>query len=122
MGRSHGEKAERFAQREYGFEPSDADTHDGVDGSTWYEVKSCQRRDSDGAKGRFRLWRQQHEALLEKDRSETAWYVFVLYTSSGSYVSHKRVHASTVSVSSWNKGHPDGEQFKLPYQDVFPLE
>lgn len=65
---AQGESIEQYRARQRG---SDADHtpdewFDVLDGWTPIEVKSTTRRLSSGRRGRLRLWRTQHETLLEQ--------------------------------------------------------
>lgn len=63
-----GTQAEEYVARQMNGERTpnawyDVDAGDG----TLIEVKSTQGRLSDGRRGRFRLWKEQHEALRDHD-------------------------------------------------------
>jgi len=105
----------------------DADTHDLVTaGDGWVEVKSTFRRLESGAKGRFRLFENQHEPLVAKDRRDTAYYVFVLYDTDNGRAMLSRQKPADIGRTirgrgGWNRsGHNSmGLQHKLPYETIF---
>jgi len=68
-----GTQAENYVARQTGGERTpnawfDVEAPDGI-----IEVKSTQERLSSGRRGRFRLWRDQHQNL--KDHGGTYWFV-----------------------------------------------
>jgi hypothetical protein len=110
-----------------------------TDGADWHdatkknsdgvlEVKSAATVLESGEKGRFRLWKEQHEKLVEYDREESAFYVFVLFDVSRSDVRARMKRMSPADVGHkiagfggwYTSGHDSkGMQFKLPYDGVF---
>lgn len=125
-----GQLAERIAAEQYSgmsqfgvenFDISDSDT------GQLGEVKSTATELSSGAKGRFRLWKQQHEKLLRADREGSARYVFVLFdVSSRPVVAQLKqkvpsdIGRKIGARGGWNQsGHPSGPQYKLPIEAVF---
>ena len=91
------------------------------------EAKSTATRLTSGAKGRFRLWKQQHDKLLRADRDGTARYVFVLFDTSERPVRARMKEQIPADVGrqigargGWNEsGHSMGKQHKLPYEAIF---
>jgi hypothetical protein len=92
------------------------------------EVKSALSTLGSGADGRFRLWREQHEKLVEHDRDGSARYAFVLFDISGREPTAllKQREPATVgrqigARGGWGpSGHDSqGEQYKLPIEAVF---
>lgn len=124
-----GALAETVAADAYGFNRFvDADWYDGVSGDTYYEVKSALSQLSSGAAGRFRLWRTQHEQLVEYDRDESARYVFVVFDLDNREpraVMTQRVPADVGRMIGarggfYESGHNSkGEQYKMPIDAVF---
>lgn len=124
-----GKLAERIAEGEYssmsrfGVQDFDLSTDDGQLG----EVKSTATRLSAGQKGRFRLFKRQHERLLRADRKGSAWYVFVLYDVSERPLTARLVRKKPATIGNtigarggWNRsGHNSGPQHKLPIEAVF---
>lgn len=129
LNRDDGSLAEELVVEEYQAFTSDftdADTHDLVtDSDGWVEVKSTFVELSNGAAGRFRLWKEQHEGLVRKDQDGTAWYVFVLYDPADGEARMTRRKPAAIGRSigargGWNRsGHPSGKQYKLPWEAVF---
>jgi hypothetical protein len=87
------------------------------------EVKSALSTLGSGADGRFRLWREQHEKLVEHDRDGSARYAFVLFDVSGREPTAllKQREPATVgrqigARGGWGpSGHDSqGEQYQLP--------
>jgi len=130
LSEDSGELAERIAADEYAgmsqfgvenFDISDSDT------GQLGEVKSTATELQSGAKGRFRLWKDQHEKLLRADREGSARYVFVLFDVSGRPVVARLKQKKPADIGrkigargGWNQsGHPSGEQYKLPIDVVF---
>jgi hypothetical protein len=92
------------------------------------EVKSALSTLGSGADGRFRLWREQHEKLVEHDRDGSARYGFVLFDVSGREPTAllKQREPATVgrqigARGGWGpSGHDSqGEQHKLPIEAIF---
>jgi hypothetical protein len=127
-----GELAETIATDVYsGYNPFvDADWYDAArDSGAVLEVKSALSRLDSGAAGRFRLWREQHERLVEHDRDGSARYAFVLFELSGRepVAMLKQKQPATVgrmigARGGWGpSGHDSrGEQYKLPIEAVYP--
>lgn len=93
------------------------------------EVKSALSSLANGADGRFRLWREQHEQLLEYDRDGSARYGFVLFDVDGRKPVAKLKQQVPADVGrmigargGWGpSGHDSqGEQHKLPIDAIFP--
>jgi hypothetical protein len=128
-----GSLAEELAADEYaGFQRDfqDADWYDlTTTGGGYVECKSTFTRLESGAKGRFRLWKTQHEQLVEHDRDDgaSAWYCFVLWNVDGRDIVARFVRKKPAEIGrsigargGWNEsGHTMGPQYKLPYAAVF---
>jgi hypothetical protein len=90
------------------------------------EVKSTLSRLANGNRGRFRLFKPQHEQLLRADRDGSAFYIFVLFDIS-SKPEALLIRKSPATVGrllgargGWNKsGHSAGKQHKLPIGAIF---
>jgi hypothetical protein len=90
------------------------------------EVKSTATTLSNGAAGRFRLWKDQHEKLVRKDRNGSARYIFVLFDVSSRPVTARMVTREPAHIGNviagrggWNQsGHQSGKQHKLPFDTV----
>jgi hypothetical protein len=105
---------------------TDTDQYDIVgSGDTVAEVKHCFRRLSDGKKGRFRLFKPQHDFLVRYDRRATAYYVLVLVEPDNQRLKMIRQKPAAVgrivgARGGWNKsGHTAGRQHKLPWGVYF---
>jgi hypothetical protein len=109
----------------------DERTHDlrGEHGAV-YEVKSAldEMGQKYPAKGRFRLWEEQHESMVRKDRDGTAWYIFVLFEFEDdrprrarlTRVKPAKIGRSIGARGGWNEsGHPAGKQYKVTREMVF---
>ena len=89
------------------------------------EVKHCLKRLSSGSKGRFRLFKKQHSALTRYNRTNTAYYVFVLIEPNERRANMKRKPPAEVgrlvgSRGGFNRsGHSSGPQHKLPWGAIF---
>lgn len=91
------------------------------------ETKSTATTLENGNPGRFRLFKQQHDKLVRKDRRGTGWYIFVLWDlrESGVTARLKRMNPAAVGNliggrGGWNRsGHPAGRQHKVPWREVF---
>lgn len=126
-----GELAERIATDVYsGYSRFiDAPWYDGRrDSGAVLEVKSALSTLANGADGRFRLWREQHENLLEYDREDSARYAFVLFDVDSGRPTAKLVQKQPAEVGhiigargGWGpSGHESqGEQHKLPIEAIF---
>jgi hypothetical protein len=123
-----GQVAERIAAEEYnGWSRFKAGNFDlARDSGAVAEVKSCLSRLSSGANGRFRLFEDQHEALVRQDRNGTGRYVFVLFDIEGEptarLVQQTPAHVGAVirGRGGWNQsGHSAGRQHKLPFSVFF---
>jgi len=95
-------------------------------GDTIGEVKHCFRRLSDGSKGRFRLFKKQHDYLVRYDRRDSAFYVFVLVDLDNLRLSMVRQKPSAVGSiigarGGWNRsGHAQNDkEYKLPWGVYF---
>jgi len=127
-----GEVAEEIATDVYaGYSPFvDAPWYDAArDSGAVLEVKSALSSLASGADGRFRLWRDQHEKLVEHDRDGSARYAFVLFDLSGrepvALLKQREPAAVGRQVGArggWGpSGHNSrGEQYKLPIGAIFP--
>ncbi|RNJ25466.1 hypothetical protein Nmn1133_01340 [Halosegnis longus] len=128
-----GEVAEELVAHEYTDLSRDFRDHptwdlNGASDDTVGQVKSTFEKigESYPAPGRFRVWKQQHESLLRKDRDDTAWYVFVLFAPDGRDVLARMVRLKPATVGrrigargGWNdSGHEMGPQYKLPQEVV----
>jgi len=108
----------------------DSEYYDGArESGAVLEVKSALSTLANGADGRFRLWREQHEQLLEHDRDGSARYAFVLFDVSGREPVARLVQKPPANVGriigargGWGpSGHDSqGEQHKLPIEAIFP--
>jgi hypothetical protein len=126
-----GELAERVATDVYsGYSRFvDAPWYDGRrDSGAVLEVKSALSTLASGADGRFRLWREQHEQLLEYDREDSARYAFVLFDVDGRDPVARLKQKPPADVGriigargGWGpSGHAsEGEQHKLPIEAIF---
>lgn len=91
------------------------------------EVKSTASRLGNGAKGRFRLWKNQHEKLLRYDNQYSTYYVFVLFDVGQRPPVARMKRQKPADVGNviggrggWNRsGHTSGRQYKLPYEAIF---
>jgi len=111
-----------------GFKSSFTDT-DNYDiagsGDTVGEVKHCFRRLSDGSKGRFRLFKPQHDYLVRYDRRATAYYVLVLVEPDRGRMRMIRQKPAALgrivgARGGWHRsGHTAGKQHKLPWGVYF---
>ena len=129
LSEDSGELAERIVSEQYerfsrfGVENFDVSTDSGQLG----EVKSTATELPSGAKGRFRLFKNQHERLLRANREGSAKYVFVLFDVSGRPVVARLKQQEPAKIGrqigargGWNQsGHPSGPQYKLPISAVF---
>jgi len=129
-----GDVAEELVAAEYDAFSRDFQDHPvydltGEGDDTVAQVKSTFEEIGDAypAPGRFRVWKNQHEELLERDRDGTAWYVFVLYAPDGGRdVLARMVRLAPATVGrrigargGWNEsGHEMGPQYKLPQEVV----
>jgi len=95
-------------------------------GDTVVEVKHCFKRMSDGNKGRFRLFKKQHDYLVRYDRDKTAFYVLVLVDAKNLRMSMIRQKPAAIgsiigSRGGWNNsGHASNDkEYKLPWGIYF---
>jgi len=93
------------------------------------EVKSALSSLANGADGRFRLWKEQHDRLVKHDRDGSARYAFVLFDVSSREPVAKLKQKQPADVGriigargGWGpSGHDSqGEQHKLPIEAIFP--
>jgi hypothetical protein len=90
------------------------------------EVKSTLTRLGNDNRGRFRLFKPQHEELLQADRDGSAFYIFVLFDISDRPEA-LLIRKSPATVGrllgargGWNRsGHSAGKQHKLPIGAIF---
>jgi len=97
------------------------------------EVKSAQSsvkstKQGDREKGRFRLFQDQHERLLETNKDREAWYVFVAIDVSGrkpgparlEKLRPPRVGHKIGGRGGWyDAGHVAGKEYKMPISAIF---
>lgn len=128
LARNQSELAETLAAEAYGFDTFGASNFDGVrDSGMVFEVKSTVTEYDNGARGRFRLFEDQHTELTRRDRTGAARYVFVLFDVSKRRPEALMVMKQPAKIGSrigarggWNQsGHPAGRQNKLPYSVLF---
>lgn len=69
QNQQQGESIEQYRARQRGSDASHTpdEWFDVIDGWTPIEVKSTTRRLASGRRGRWRLWKSQHEKLLEQE-------------------------------------------------------
>lgn len=127
-----GALAEVIATDEYaGFNRFvDASWYDGRrDSGAVLEVKSALSSLASGADGRFRLWKEQHDRLVEHDRDGTARYAFVLFDVSGreptALLTQREPATVGRQIGARGGWYPSGhdsrdEQYKLPIEAIFP--
>jgi hypothetical protein len=124
-----GEVAESIAADAYGYNPFvSADWYDAKrDSGAVIEVKSCLSRLASGAKGRFRVFKGQHEKLVREDRSGSSKYVFVLFDLDGEPTA-KMVRKAPADIGRlvagrggfYSSGHnSQGKQHKIPISALF---
>lgn len=121
-----GDDATNIVVNEWNLDEEHTSWYDAINPRTGakFECKSTHTEYSNGAKGRFRLWRSQHQSLTSAEASGTAWYVFVLFESDGKLRDIRRMKPSTVTqeIDHWNlAGHNEkiGRQYKLPWDRIF---
>ena len=122
----YGAKVEEWVLQKYGLERSyehvngvsmDAVTEDG----TPVEIKAvaCNRRGGRANEVRFKVWRDQHEAL----KRASGVYVFVTYLlrKDGIRVRNSRsVRSSSLSIQWYGETVPRGEeQAEIPAHELF---
>jgi len=99
-------------------------------GETVGEVKHALTRHtkedgSKGGKGRFRIFKSQHDALTRYDRRENAYYVFVLVDPDDMVLFMSRQKPATVGNIIGSRGgfytatHNAGPDHKLPWEVFF---
>ena len=99
-------------------------------GNTIGEVKHALRRHMKegggvGGKGRFRIFKSQHDALVRYDRRENAYYVFVLIEPDDMVLRMVRQKPATVGNIIGSRGgfyaasHNAGPDHKLPWEVFF---
>jgi hypothetical protein len=84
------------------------------------EIKAAAYRRSSGAAGRFRVFRDPHRQLVDRD----GWYAFAVYRIRGrgvEVVEQRMRRAVDLEPVEWYGagGHRDSEQVKLPTSRVF---
>jgi hypothetical protein len=131
LSRDTGDVAEKIATDEYsGYNRFlDASWYDGRrESGAVLEVKSALSTLDSGSSGRFRLWQEQHNKLVEYDRENTARYGFVLFDVDGrrptALLKQKEPAAVGRIIGArggwYNSGHDSqGQQYKLPITAVF---
>jgi len=120
--RTVGAKAEHAARRKYGLVTDNAEAYDLRHPSNGYvySVKACRTENRRGGPGRFRLWRESHEAFL----GHRGTYIFAVYApESGRIWKLEKVTQAEVDElvrGRWyESGHQHkGEQIKLSWRDV----
>lgn len=127
--RDPGKLGERLVSENYSsYSPALAENFDLASKSgTVVEVKSTQTRLSNGNKGRFRLFKNQHEKLVRAARGGGGYYVFVLVDVSGRPLRARMLRKDPATIGrvvgargGWDRsGHPSGLQKKLPYSAIF---
>lgn len=129
LNRDTGEVAEKVAEKAYtrysSFQESGSFDLATESGSI-AEVKSTLSRLGNDNRGRFRLFKPQHEDLLQADRDGSAFYIFVLFDIS-SKPEALLIRKSPATVGrllgargGWNRsGHSAGKQHKLPIGAIF---
>ena len=99
-------------------------------GDTVGEVKHALTRHTredgtEGGKGRFRIFKSQHDALTRYDRRENAYYVFVLIEPEDMVLRMSRQKPATVGNIIGSRGgfytasHNAGPDHKLPWEVFF---
>lgn len=124
-----GGYAETLAEAEYaGFSTALASDFDMANQSgSVIEVKSTQSVYPNNEKGRFRLFKSQHDRLVRADREGTAYYVFVVFDVSTRDVSAKMKRAKPARIGNviagrggwYNAGHVAGKEYKMPIEAIF---
>jgi len=113
-----------YSDFESGFTDSSAYDIQGS-GDTVAEVKHTLRRHTSGQKGRFRIFKQQHNGLVRRDRRGTAYYVFVLISPQDDLLQMVRKKPSSVGRliagrgGFYNASHNAGQDHKLPWGEFF---
>lgn len=118
----YGSRAEIKMAEKYGLDLDRTSWRDaiGADGCP-VEIKATQRERDSGAKGRFRLFKEQHERLSEQDGS----YIFVAYRPYGrgiQVLDNRKIPVDDVAVDWGPSNHmsPNREaQKKLAIDEVF---
>lgn len=124
-----GALAETLAARAYEYNKSLASDFDAARKSgAVLEVKSTLSRLQPGQRGRFRIFKPQHERLVRQDRDGSANYVFVLFDLSSSPVARMiRKNPADVGYQIAGRGgfnqsgHSAGKQIKMPYSTFFDV-
>lgn len=125
------DESERIAADEYGYKTYLSERFDAArESGSVIEVKSTQFEHESGARGRFRLFKGQHESIVRYDRQESAFYVFALWDNTARpsevYLTRRKpakVGRIIGARGGWNRsGHPSGKQMKLPYSQFFDVD
>jgi hypothetical protein len=120
--------SQELAAEEYGYKTYLAEDFDAArETGAVLEVKSASVEISGGARGRFRLFKPQHDRLVARDRNGSATYVFVLWDNtvrpSVAYLTSRQpadVGRLIGGRGGWNRsGHPAGKHQKIPYSEFF---
>jgi hypothetical protein len=120
--------AEELAAEEYGYDTFRTSEWDGArESGAIMEVKSTVSRVESGQKGRFWLFREQHESLRRIDNGGSGRYVFVLFDVSSRTPTAKmkmkqpaEIGHMIAGLGGFNEsGHSRGEQIGIPYAEVF---
>ena len=124
-----GGTAELLAEQEYDpYSRSLAENFDLATKSGYVgEVKSAQSVYPSGEKGRFRLFKTQHERLLQADRDLFADYFFLVFDVQERPLTArlKRMNPADVGYTigargGWyNAGHVAGKEYKMPIEAIF---
>jgi hypothetical protein len=129
LNRDTGAVAENIAAAAYDRYSSFQDSREfdlATESGSIAEVKSTLTRLGNDNRGRFRLFKPQHEDLLQADRDGSAFYIFVLFDIS-SKPEALLIRKSPATVGrllgargGWNRsGHSAGKQHKLPIGAIF---
>lgn len=117
-----GSRVEKAVCEEYGLQPTHTSWYDAVYANgTPVEIKAAIHRRSSGRPGKFRVFKDPHEKLVEND----GYYVFAVYRRRGSgaeVLKSVRVDAEDVTPSwrlSGHKDRPGNKESQIRLEDVF---